>query len=129
MNFEEVCNTISVRKIIATDDVVAVEVDAVVDGFNFYSAKGVARRDAADEPNVSIGLKLALGRAIRQLGRDILHDGHLDVYFADKALESQRQASEEGRARKAKRVAAAKKATKKATPVKKAAKKVAAKSK
>jgi hypothetical protein len=106
-------NAIYVISTISNDDVTAVKVGAVVDDWDTYEAIGVSKRDPRDKPNKSIAAKLALGRAIRQLGRDILHDGHAEVAQADAVRASQEAASAAGRERKAKRIKEAKKALKK----------------
>ncbi len=89
-----------------TDDVVVAEVDVWVDGNNgyeYYTSKASSRRDPSDTPNTDIGLKLALGRAIRQLGREILKDGQALVREAENKRQSQLEAAEASRIRKAER--------------------------
>lgn len=106
-------NAIYVSTIISTDDVTAVRVGAVIDNWDVYEAVGISKRDPRDKPDQSIASKLAFGRAVRQLGRDILHDGHAEVAKADAIRASQEAASAAGRERKAKRIKEAKKALKK----------------
>lgn len=117
-------NHIFVLQLVATDDVVAAEVGAWV-GPELYTAEGTSKRDKKDKPDTTVGLKLALGRAIRQLGRNILHDGQLAVHEADKLRQAQAKAGEEARKRAVARATAAKKAVKKAPAKKKAAAKKA----
>lgn len=94
---------VSVR-IASTDDVVVAEADIwLEDSSEYYTSKASSRRDPSDTPNSETGLKLALGRAIRQLGREILKDGQALVRQAEVKRQAQEQAAEESRARKAAR--------------------------
>lgn len=89
-------------RVMSTDDVVVAEADIYLDeGFEYYTSRASSRRDPSDSPNVEIGLKLALGRAIRQLGREILKDGQDLVREAEKKRQRQEEAAEEAKARKA----------------------------
>lgn len=95
-------------RIASTDDVVVAEAEVWLDGgYEFYTSKASSRRDPSDTPNAETGLKLALGRAVRQLGREILKDGQALVRQAEIKRQSQEQAAEESRARKALRAAEA----------------------
>ena len=60
--------------LIGTDDAVAAEIEVEIDYFEAYKVKAVSRRDEKDNPNNEIGAKLALGRAFRQLGRELLKE-------------------------------------------------------
>jgi hypothetical protein len=94
---------ISTRTINVDSDVIAVEVEAVVNGFDYYFAKAASRRHPEDKQDSELGTKLAVGRAIRQIGRDILRDAQERVRENDKALDSQKQASEDARKKKEQR--------------------------
>jgi Domain of unknown function (DUF1876) len=96
---------------IFTDDVAAVEVEVWINGKEYYSAKGSARRDPADHHNPEIAIKLALGRAYRKVGREILHEAQGLVRDADHVAKMQKMATlaaiEKKEAHKAKVAAAA----------------------
>jgi hypothetical protein len=98
-----------VTQLIETGNVIAVEVEATLPDWEVYTSAGTAVCDPKDKFNPEVGLKLALGRAIRQIGRDILHEGQASVHAADKARKSQEEASAKGLALKAARAKKAKK--------------------
>lgn len=104
-------NFLSIAQEFVHDDVVGVVVEAQV-GYDLFVANGVAKRDPGDDANTEIGLKLAMGRAVRQLGREILKDANRLVSEAAAVKQSQDKAREAARKRKAARARAAKKALK-----------------
>jgi hypothetical protein len=104
--------------VLGTDDVVVAQAQAVIEGTDVFTATGSSRRDPSDPVSYETGAKLAIGRAVRQLGRNILHDGQDLVRAQDVIKKTQIAAAEAARKRKATKAAAAKKA---------ATKKVAAK--
>lgn len=73
-----------------------------------YAAQAGARLDPADKEDPVIGLKLAMGRAIRKLGQEILRDGRRDVEKADQIVKRQKEAQEAKLVAKKKRSTAAK---------------------
>lgn len=95
--------------IIETEDVVAVEVSTWV-GQSFFFASGSSKRDPADKQNPEIGLQLALGRAVRQLGREILKSANYLVREEDARAKKQKEASEAAKKLRAERAKQAKKA-------------------
>lgn len=60
--------------LIGTSEAVAAEIELEIDYFETYKIKAVSRRDEKDNPNNEIGAKLALGRAFRQMGRELLKE-------------------------------------------------------
>lgn len=92
---------------ITDGDVVAVEATAWINGVDLYKVSASSRRDPHDPCNPEIGVKLAVGRALRQLGREILKEGQDGVRRQDKARRTQELASQEARNRKEKRRKAA----------------------
>jgi hypothetical protein len=95
-------------QLIGDEDATVVKASAWI-GDDYYESVGSARRDPRDIPNASIGLNLAVGRAIRQLGRDILSDGQERVREADEFSKRQAEAGAEARKRKDERAKALKK--------------------
>jgi hypothetical protein len=91
-------------EVLHTDDATVVRATAIV-GNTEFQATASSRRDKQDNPNAEIGVKLAVGRAIRQLGRDILHDANALVHMQDEARASREAAKariKEERERRAK---------------------------
>lgn len=99
-------------QIISTDDATAVEIAVWINENELFLAKAVSRRDPIDPVNPEIGLKLALGRAIRQLGRDILKEANMLVSEQDERRKRQTEASDRAHSLKIKRAQEAKKAHK-----------------
>jgi hypothetical protein len=91
---------------IGDDDAVAVKAvaDILVDGEGtYYEAVGTSKRDKHDPADHAIGVKLAAGRAIRDLGRQIHRDAQeLVRRQSDKAAE-QKKAQEKALKAKKKR--------------------------
>jgi len=58
-----------------TDEATVVTATAVVAG-TVYEVAESSKKDDKDRANAEIGIKLAAGRAIRQLGRNILRDAN-----------------------------------------------------
>lgn len=67
-------------------------------------ATGSARTHEPDTPNYETGSSLALGRALRSLGRQLIHDSFQTVSRRDSEREHQEQASLESKKRKAEKV-------------------------
>lgn len=65
-------------------DCTIVEVMATV-GYTDYTAIGSSKRDPIDDYDPEIGVELAMGRAIRQLGREILKNANAGIREADQA--------------------------------------------
>lgn len=123
--FEVSDEGITIDKVVKADGVVAVQVSATIDvGYTVdeYVATGAAKCDPRDKADPEIGTKLALGRAIRQLGRDILKDAQNLVNANARVIRQQEEAAALARSQKAARAEAAQKAVAK-TPAKRAAKK------
>lgn len=91
--------TIQVANIVVTDDAAAVEVNLWLNHHELFTAREVSRRDPHDRNDPEIGIKLALGRAIRQLGRNILAEGQAKVRQTDKVSRRQRQATQDHKAK------------------------------
>ena len=91
---------LAVTNVVITDDVAAVEVERWINNYEFFVAKGSAKRDPRDSPDAEIALKLSLGRAIRQLGREILGEGQHLVREVDAIKRRQQEATEAQRERK-----------------------------
>lgn len=76
-------------------DCTIVEATATV-GYVQYIAIGTSKRDPQDEYDPEVGVQLAFGRAVRQLGREILKNANAQVKEADaarlKRAEGQRKA-------------------------------------
>jgi len=77
-------------------EVVTAEVGVDVDGV-FYSAVGTSKTAHPDKFDPEIGVKIATGRAIRQLGRNILKDGQDEVHRRDRVRQAQIEQSERAR--------------------------------
>lgn len=89
-------------RLLGTDDVVVAEAEIVLDGgYEYYAARSSSRRDPSDAPNSEIGTKLAIGRAVRQLGREILKDGQSLVREQERARRKQAEAAEKAKDKKA----------------------------
>jgi len=87
---------IIVTNAVVTDSVAAIEVGVWVNGdgaAEYFVAKGDSRRDPRDKNDPEVAFKLALGRAIRQVGRDILSDGQTKVREHDHVARRQAEAS------------------------------------
>lgn len=84
------------------DDTAKVAEATTIFNDRYVSAIGVSKRDPSDRPNETIGTNLAVGRAVRQLGRKILAETNADIRKAAHAAERQRQAHEETVSRKIK---------------------------
>lgn len=72
---------------------VAVEAETILDGV-IYSASGTSKCDPVDSFDYEIGLQLATGRAIRQLGRDIYKAGNDRVKQNDRIRAKQKAEQE-----------------------------------
>lgn len=81
-------------------DVTVVKASLELDNYEVFEAVGASRRDPQDSKNNEIGVKLALGRAIRQIGRDILREAQDGVREAEIRRRKQLDAAEAARFRK-----------------------------
>lgn len=86
--------------ILGTEDAVVAQVEVNIDFADRIVVRGVSRRDPDDRVNNEIGFKLALGRALRQAGRELLRDAQGLVREAARERESQLAATEAARAAK-----------------------------
>ncbi len=87
-------------QIIHTEDATVAQA-TLWSGEDYFTAKGSSRRDPADVDNREVGIKLALGRALRQLGREILKDGNNLVRQEDIKRKTQQAATEARKAESA----------------------------
>lgn len=87
-------------KVHGTGDVTVVKAELDIDGYEIFISTGASRRDPNDLRNNEIGVKLALGRAIRQIGRDILREAQEGVRGAEAKRRKQLDAAEAARFRK-----------------------------
>lgn len=69
----------------------------VVTGLDGRTGVGTARRDPIDRPIPGLGLKLATGRALRDLGRKLLHDANTEVRRQSQLREVERAAAKKRR--------------------------------
>lgn len=91
---------VTIANKIVTDDVAAVEVHVWVNDSEYYVGKGASRRDPEDKVDHETGFKLALGRALREVGRGLLREGNERVRDADQFAKQQKAASEAARSKK-----------------------------
>lgn len=99
-DFENPAVHVIVTDSVVTDDVAAVEVNVWINESEYYIGKGTSRRDPEDKVDHETGYKIALGRAIREVGRGILREGNERVKDADAFKKQQQQATEAAKARK-----------------------------
>lgn len=106
--------------------IVLTQLSLEMDSFHLIEVVGSAKCDPEDEFNPEIGARLALGRALRKLGRELLSEAHGEVHRRDKirahALETQAKARAEADAKAAAFKAAAEAEQKKPRATKKKAK-------
>lgn len=76
---------------------------SVTIGDTNYKATGTAKTAAPDRFDPVVGEEIALGRALRQFGRNILKTGQEQVHAADKVREAQEEAKRRNAARRAAR--------------------------
>lgn len=69
--------------------------EAMLEGDRTYISTASASVDPGDQFDFDTGVNLAVGRAVRQLGRDILNQGQKTVHKKDKARRIQKQKSAE----------------------------------
>jgi hypothetical protein len=91
---------VTIANKVVTDDVAAVEVHVWLNDSEYYIGKGASRRDPSDKVDHETGFKLALGRALRDVGRGILREGNDRVKEADAFSKQQKAASDAARAKK-----------------------------
>lgn len=106
---------------IGDEDATVAHVDFVLNNDEYFTA-GSSRRSPEDKDDAEIGYKLAMGRAFRLLGRELLKDGNKAVKKAAKQRAAQQAASD---AAKAKRDAARAEHSQKPIPPKPSKKKAA----
>ena len=82
-----------VLTIIVGKSSVSVEAETLIDD-RIYAASGTSKCDAVDTFDPATGFQLAIGRAIRQLGRDIYKVGNEKVHAADKVRAKQKAEQE-----------------------------------
>jgi hypothetical protein len=103
-----VVNAITSIDIIATEDVITVVAN---DFSERHQAVGVSRRHPDDQQDQDLGLMLAQGRALRQLGRNILREANEQVRKNADAARRQEEASQAAKkARNARRAKASREA-------------------
>lgn len=83
-------------------ETVSVEASTKV-GDKVYRTTGTSKTAAPDRFDPVVGEEIALGRALRQLGRDLLKTGQSQVHEADKVRELQEQAKRRNAALRAAR--------------------------
>lgn len=74
-------------------------------GEDYVSVTESSKRDAGDPVNHEIGTKLAIGRALRQLGRELLRDAQEGVREQARVKKAQEEAAAAAREKKEKRKA------------------------
>ena len=87
-------------------EIVTVRVTDYTRGEPARSAAGTAKTASPDKFDIEIGRKIARGRALRNLGRQILSEGQDEVHARDKVRRSQEEASQLAREAKQARRAA-----------------------
>ena len=110
-------------EVLHTDDATIVRASALVGG-TIFEATESSKRDHLDKPNTEIGVKLATGRAIRKLGRQILHDANALVRIQEHARQTAEAARLKSKAEREARGAVAKAKASGKTTAKKVSKKV-----
>lgn len=82
------------------NDVFVAKVTASLDGYLHFEATGSSRRDPSDPENYELGLKLAVGRALRDLGRQIHREAQEDIRIQSDKDKRQAEAQAEAHKRK-----------------------------
>lgn len=84
---------------IGDEDATVAHVDFVLNNDEYFTA-GSSRRSPEDKDDAEIGYKLAMGRAFRLLGRELLKDGNKAVKRAAKQRAAQQAASDAAKAKR-----------------------------
>jgi uncharacterized protein DUF1876 len=77
------------------------DVTTVVASALGFECTGIARRSPQDRNDAQVGIELAMGRAIRQLGRQMLHEANEMVRRNSTRDKRQRQAEADHQAQRA----------------------------